>query len=150
MSSSLISLHLQSLASAIAATKVLSAQQVVKNEAGEEVSEYQVHWWNKLKNGGSSHCNSNTIIFSLHVFLRFWSPWTHQGWRCSKTRLYQTTFQKKRRAQRGSLTEQFPAPQLRKIPVEAGSMLLPVSSQKPSTGETGAVLFWDSVSQSCA
>lgn len=29
--------HLQSLASAIAATKVLSAQQVVKNEAGEEV-----------------------------------------------------------------------------------------------------------------
>ena len=28
----------QSLASAIAATKVLSAQQVVKNEAGEEVS----------------------------------------------------------------------------------------------------------------
>lgn len=30
-------LHLQSLASAIAATKVLSAQQVVKNEAGEEV-----------------------------------------------------------------------------------------------------------------
>lgn len=31
-------LNLQSLASAIAATKVLSAQQVVKNEAGEEVS----------------------------------------------------------------------------------------------------------------
>lgn len=30
-------LNLQSLASAIAATKVLSAQQVVKNEAGEEV-----------------------------------------------------------------------------------------------------------------
>lgn len=32
-------LNLQSLASAIAATKVLSAQQVVKNEAGEEVSD---------------------------------------------------------------------------------------------------------------
>lgn len=31
-------LNLQSLASAIAATKVLSAQQVVKNEAGVEVS----------------------------------------------------------------------------------------------------------------
>jgi len=30
--------NFQSLASAIAATKVLSAQQVVKNEAGEEVS----------------------------------------------------------------------------------------------------------------
>lgn len=42
-----VSLHLQSLASAIAATKVLSAQQVVKNEAGEEVSEYYVHWWKK-------------------------------------------------------------------------------------------------------
>lgn len=34
-------LNLQSLASAIAATKVLTAQQVVKNEAGEEVSSGQ-------------------------------------------------------------------------------------------------------------
>lgn len=32
--------HLQSLATAIAGTKVLSAQQVIKNEAGEEVLGY--------------------------------------------------------------------------------------------------------------
>lgn len=46
---SLMSLHLQSLATAIAATKVLSAQQVVKNEAGEEVMDswiyFNVQWW---------------------------------------------------------------------------------------------------------
>lgn len=99
--------------------------------------------WVKFKNRGSSYWTSKTLIISLHAFFRFWSPWTHQEWRCSKTQHYQTTFQRRRRAQTGRLTEQFPAPQLRKMPVEAGSMLLPVSFPKPSTGETGAALFWD-------
>lgn len=48
---SLIRLYLQSLASAIAATKVLSAQQVVKNESGEEVRESPL--MKTLQNGGS-------------------------------------------------------------------------------------------------
>lgn len=46
-------LNLQSLASAIAATKVLSAQQVVKNEAGEEV-----------RSGHRAHTGTVTVVES--------------------------------------------------------------------------------------
>lgn len=55
---------LQSLASAIAATKVLSAQQVVKNEAGEEVrSSSTAHQPLKSLNIFGSQCKLNRLKF---------------------------------------------------------------------------------------
>lgn len=48
-----MSLILQSLGTAIAATKVLSAQQVVRNEAGKEVNDFEVNifkiYWLKTR-----------------------------------------------------------------------------------------------------
>lgn len=81
------------------------------------------------------------IFFAFITFNRCWSLSTHLEWRCSKTQPYQTTCRRRRRAQRERLTVQFPAPQLKRTPMAAGSTLLPVSSQKPSTGETGALWF---------
>lgn len=148
---SLVDLGLQSLASAIAATKVLSAQQVVKNEAGEEVSNgYRLFEYPQRMNRELVwvHVGFWTSLLLTHFF-RFSSHWTHLEWRCSKTQLYQTTSQR-RRAQRRRSTEQSPALQRRKILVGAGSTLRPVSSPKHSTGETGPVWFieiqwWKSV-----
>lgn len=73
--SSLMS-HLQSLATAIAGTKVLSAQQVIKNEAGEEVLGYlnilsvkNIRIWKcKLKFNYEFFCFLNNIVFRF-IFL---------------------------------------------------------------------------------
>lgn len=87
----------------------------------------------------------NSQLLPSIIFYRFLFHWTHLKWRCSKTQLYQTTSQRKRRVQRGRSSEQFLAPQLRKVPVEAGSTLLPASYIKHSTGETGPVwCLWSS------
>lgn len=72
-------------------------------------------------------------------FFRFLFLWIHLERRCSRTQLSQTTCQRRTRAQSGRSTGQSPAPQLRQIPVGAGSARPPVSSLKRSTGEASAV-----------
>lgn len=69
---------------------------------------------------------------------RFSSRWTQQEWRCSRTRLSQTTSQRRRTAPRGRWTEQFPAPRPRTTPAGAGWAPPPTFSPNRSTGESRA------------
>lgn len=66
---------LQSLGTAIAATKVLSAQQVVKNEAGEEVNDFEVNIFRtyRLKSVDGNTGSRRTIcsVFSHNFVHRF-------------------------------------------------------------------------------
>lgn len=130
---------LQSLGTAIAATKVLSAQQVVKNEAGEEVNDFEVNifrmYWLKSVNVSTDSHRTICSVFSHNFVHRFTFLWARVECRFSKTQSFQITSQRTRRAPRGRSTEPFPAPQPRKIPTGAGSTQLPVSSRKPSIGE---------------
>lgn len=66
---------LQSLGTAIAATKVLSAQQVVKNEAGEEVNGPLILYW--LKKLRCQHKFALSLLFSAQVYVPLSSSGAH-------------------------------------------------------------------------